>query len=80
MRDNAETMQREAAEPQQPATADAPASPGRRLLPDRVYQSLRRQILAGEMKPDERLPSEHQLAAEFLVSRPVVREALQQLR
>lgn len=80
MRDNAETMQREAAEPQPPATADAPASPGRRLLPDRVYQSLRRQILAGEMKPDERLPSEHQLAAEFLVSRPVVREALQQLR
>ncbi len=59
---------------------DPPIPAVRRLLPDRVYQSLLRQILAGEMRPDERLPSEHQLAAQFLVSRPVVREALQHLR
>ncbi|MDR3531386.1 MAG: GntR family transcriptional regulator, partial [Rhodopila sp.] len=69
------------AERSQPGVAgNSPAPAVRRLLPDRVYQSLHRQILAGEIRPDERLPSEHQLAAQFLVSRPVVREALQQLR
>lgn len=53
---------------------------GRRPLPERVYQSLRRQILSGELKAEERLQSEHELAARFLVSRPVVRKALEQLR
>lgn len=56
------------------------AGPGRRLLPERVYQSLRRQILNGDLAAGVRLQSEHQLAAHFLVSRPVVREALQRLR
>lgn len=58
----------------------AAARQGRRLLPERVYQSLRRQILSGELAAGERLQSEHQMAAHFLVSRPVVREALLRLR
>lgn len=49
-------------------------------LSERVYQSLRGQILSGELKATERLQSEHQLAAKFLVSRPVVRDALERLR
>ena len=41
---------------------------------------MHRAIKSGAYKPDERLPTEHDLAAEFEVSRPVIREALKRLR
>ena len=40
---------------------------------------LAERILSGQLAPDTRLPSERQLAQEFGVSRPVVREALRAL-
>lgn len=49
-------------------------------LVQRVYQRLLAQISAGDYRPDERLPGENELAAQFLVSRPIVREALKRLR
>lgn len=49
-------------------------------LVQRVYQRLLAQISAGAYRPDQRLPGENELAAQFLVSRPIVREALKRLR
>ncbi|WP_448192635.1 FadR/GntR family transcriptional regulator [Azospirillum sp. sgz301742] len=49
-------------------------------LVQRVYQGLLAQISAGTYQPDQRLPGEHELAEQFLVSRPVVRDALSRLR
>jgi GntR family transcriptional repressor for pyruvate dehydrogenase complex len=45
-----------------------------------VFDRLSQAIKSGSYAEDERLPTEHDLAAEFQVSRPVVREALQRLR
>ena len=53
---------------------------GHSPLVDRVYQRLRTQIVAKELRAEQRLPGEHQLAALFDVSRPIVRDALQRLR
>lgn len=53
---------------------------GRSPLVNRVHQRLLARIEAGEFQPDQRLPGEMDLAAQFLVSRPVVREALRRLR
>lgn len=52
----------------------------RRSLSDAVFDRLQRAIKSGAYSVDERLPTEHSLAAEFQVSRPVVRDALQRLR
>lgn len=52
----------------------------RKGLPDIVFERMHRAIKSGAYKPDERLPTEHDLAAEFEVSRPIVREALRRLR
>lgn len=41
-----------------------------------IMEDLRRQILSGEIKPGEKLPSENELSATFLVSRQTVRKAL----
>lgn len=61
------------------SVADGP--PGqRRSLSEVVFDRLQRAIKSGAYSPDERLPTEHDLAAEFQVSRPVVREALRRLR
>jgi GntR family transcriptional regulator, transcriptional repressor for pyruvate dehydrogenase complex len=49
-------------------------------LSHRVYDTLRRQIEAGEWPEGTRIPTETELATSFNVSRPVVREALVQLR
>ncbi|WP_206030227.1 FadR/GntR family transcriptional regulator [Roseomonas sp. AR75] len=51
-------------------------------LPDRdsLYEALLGRILCGDYAPGERLPSEEVLAAEFGVSRPVLRQALARLR
>ncbi|WP_136684905.1 FadR/GntR family transcriptional regulator [Falsirhodobacter xinxiangensis] len=53
---------------------------GRRNLGEIVFDRMQRAIKSGSYAPDERLPTEHDLAAEFEVSRPIVREALQKLR
>lgn len=50
------------------------------LLADVVYDSIRRTIANGEYAEEERLPGEHALAAQFDVSRPVIRTALKRLR
>lgn len=52
----------------------------RKGLPDIVFERMLRAIKSGAYKPDERLPTEHDLATEFEVSRPVIREALRRLR
>jgi len=52
----------------------------RKGLADIVFERMLRAIKSGAYKADERLPTEHELAAEFEVSRPVVREALKRLR
>lgn len=54
--------------------------PNRRSLADLVFDRLMRSIKSGSYAADERLPTEHALAAEFQVSRPIIREALQRLR
>ena len=50
------------------------------LLGDVVYDSIRRAIANGEYAEEERLPGENALAAQFDVSRPVIRAALKRLR
>jgi GntR family transcriptional regulator, transcriptional repressor for pyruvate dehydrogenase complex len=52
----------------------------RKALPDIVFERMHRAIKSGAYGPDERLPTEHDLATEFEVSRPVIREALKRLR
>ncbi|MDS9469781.1 FadR/GntR family transcriptional regulator [Paracoccus sp. MBLB3053] len=52
----------------------------RKSLADLVFERILRSIKSGAFAPDERLPTEHDLAAEFEVSRPIIREALQRLR
>ncbi len=52
----------------------------RKSLADVVFDKLNRAIKSGAYGADERLPTEHDLAAEFQVSRPVIREALRRLR
>lgn len=53
---------------------------GRRNLADTVFERIQRSIKSGAYAVDERLPTEHALASEFQVSRPVIRDALQRLR
>ena len=52
----------------------------RKSLGDLVFERMHRAIKSGAYKPDERLPTEHELASEFEVSRPIIREALRRLR
>jgi GntR family transcriptional repressor for pyruvate dehydrogenase complex len=52
----------------------------RRSLGDLVFERMHRAIKSGAYQPDERLPTEHDLAIEFEVSRPIIREALRRLR
>ncbi|MGA2513975.1 MAG: FadR/GntR family transcriptional regulator [Candidatus Limnocylindrales bacterium] len=48
-------------------------------LADEVAARILRVILAGHLKPGDRLPSERELGAQFGVSRTVVREAIRSL-
>lgn len=57
-------------------SAGAPPSP----LVQRVHHQLRARIASGEYAANTRLPGEHDLAALYGVSRPVIREALRRLR
>jgi GntR family transcriptional regulator, transcriptional repressor for pyruvate dehydrogenase complex len=59
------------------ATGERPKS---FLLADVVYDSIRRAILNGAYREEERLPGENALATQFDVSRPVIRSALKRLR
>ena len=52
----------------------------RKSFGDVVFDRMFKAIKSGAYAPDERLPTEHDLAAEFQVSRPVVRQALKKLR
>jgi GntR family transcriptional regulator, transcriptional repressor for pyruvate dehydrogenase complex len=59
------------------AVPTAVETPGR--LADGVYERIFGQIVNGESRIGDRLPSENQLCADFGVSRAVVREALARL-
>ena len=48
-------------------------------LARQIAEQLRDAIVAGRLGADERLPGEEQLAKQFGVSRPTVREALKRL-
>jgi DNA-binding FadR family transcriptional regulator len=51
----------------------------RRSVPEDVFEQIVDEVLRGEMKPGESLPSERKLAEVLGVSRPAVREALKRL-
>lgn len=51
----------------------------RRSVPEDVFEQIVTEVLSGEMKPGESLPSERRLAEVLGVSRPAVREALKRL-
>ena len=55
-----------------------PKQLGRRVLRPRqqVEEALRNAVLSGDLKTGERLPPESELARQFSVSRPTIREAL----
>ena len=46
---------------------------------EQVYQQMKNQILAGEWRPGEKIPSVHMLMNMFSVSRGTVRQAVQKL-
>ncbi|MCP4129291.1 MAG: FadR family transcriptional regulator [Gammaproteobacteria bacterium] len=48
-------------------------------LSQQVANKIREAIASGTLKPEERLPSETELAERFRVSRPTIREALKRL-
>lgn len=52
----------------------------RQLLSDQLYGQILDQIVSGALAEGERLPSEKEICEMFGVSRPVVRDALLQLR
>lgn len=51
----------------------------RRSVPEEVFEQIAADVLSGEMRPGEALPSERRLAEVLGVSRPAVREALKRL-
>src|SRR4029077_11083053 len=51
----------------------------RRSVPEDVFEQIVAEVLSGEMRPGESLPSERRLAEVLGVSRPAVREALKRL-
>ncbi|MCF6389232.1 FadR family transcriptional regulator [Mycobacterium sp. MBM] len=51
----------------------------RRSVPEDVFDQIVTEVLSGEMKPGDALPSERRLAEVLGVSRPAVREALKRL-
>ena len=59
------------------ATVFSPVRPTR--ASDDVIAQIRRAILAGEVRPGDRLPTERELAQQFGVSRVTVRDALRAL-
>jgi DNA-binding FadR family transcriptional regulator len=51
----------------------------RRSVPEDVFEQIVGEVLSGDMRPGESLPSERRLAEVLGVSRPAVREALKRL-
>src|ERR1700757_6032 len=51
----------------------------RRSVPEDVFEQIVAEVLTGQMRPGESLPSERRLAEVLGVSRPAVREALKRL-
>ncbi|MDZ7886841.1 MAG: GntR family transcriptional regulator [Mycobacterium sp.] len=51
----------------------------RRSVPEDVFEQIVAEVISGEMKPGDALPSERRLAEVLGVSRPAVREALKRL-
>ena len=51
----------------------------RRSVPEDVFEQILAEVLSGEMKPGDSLPSERRLAEVLGVSRPAIREALKRL-
>src|SRR3954452_21419554 len=51
----------------------------RRSVPEDVFEQIVTEVLSGEMRPGESLPSERRLAEVLGVSRPAIREALKRL-
>src|SRR3954447_1461440 len=51
----------------------------RRSVPEDVFEQIVAEVLSGEMRPGEALPSERRLADVLGVSRPAVREAMKRL-
>ena len=49
-------------------------------LPDQIYSRMVEAILRGDYVDSKKLPTESELASQFGVSRPTVREALSRLR
>lgn len=49
-------------------------------LSEKIYQAIHERIMRGEYNVNEKLPTEKELAAQFGVSRPVLRIALERLR
>lgn len=49
-------------------------------LPDEVASRIRTSIENGEIQPGQRLPTQHELAETYGVSRPVIREAISLLK
>jgi GntR family transcriptional regulator, transcriptional repressor for pyruvate dehydrogenase complex len=60
-------------------TARRPEQATRRTLSRVVADQLLDRIRAGELRPGDRLPTEHELASELVVSRSTVRKAMQAL-
>ncbi len=48
-------------------------------FPSQIARQIRAMIVGGELAVNQRLPTEQELAAEFTVSRPTIREALKRL-
>ena len=71
-------------EPSVPQARAATTRPGfqpvrtRRIF-EEICSSVRQKLISGELKPGDRLPPERDLAEQFAVSRPAVREALRSL-
>lgn len=53
---------------------------GERTLADQAYEQILAMIVRGEIPVGGKLPTEHTLCDRFSMSRPVLRQALQQLR
>lgn len=51
----------------------------RRRVFEEICDQIRRKLARGEFRPGDKLPAERELAAEFSVGRPAVREALRTL-
>ena len=61
-------------------SADAEKLGRDRTLSDRVYEEILTMIVSGEIPVGAKLPTEHALSEQLEVSRPVLRQALKQLR